>query len=131
MKNTISLLLSVLLITTVLAKPIYSMEYLTDFDIAVSQARESEKNLLIIFSTDGCVYCEKLKSALPQIDETEHFIVCILDSTEYKKMIRRNNIRRWPTSLIIDASSDTYKEIDRIIGFQSVQTYSDWLKSSR
>lgn len=107
------------------------MEYLTDFDIAVSQARESEKNLLIIFSADGCVYCEKLKSALPQIDETERFIVCILDSTEYKKMIRRNNIRRWPTSLIIDPSSDTYKELDRTVGFKSAQTYSDWLKSSR
>ena len=61
MKKAITIL-AILLLTILSTDLIFGVEYVTDFDIATAQAKENNENILVIFSTEGCVYCDKLKS---------------------------------------------------------------------
>ena len=130
MKKAITIL-AVLLLTILSTDLIFGVEYVTDFDIATAQAKENNENILVIFSTEGCVYCDKLKSELTSIDGIDNYTICILDSTVYKKMTLRRNIRRWPTSLIIDVTSDSFKEIKRLVGYESYKAYGKWINSNQ
>jgi thioredoxin-related protein len=113
-----------------LNKSVEATEYYIDLDTAVVQAKENNQHLLVVFSIEDCIYCDKLKEALPSINSLDNYTVCILNSKEYKNIIKQKNIRIYPTSLILDISSNNLTEISRLVGFRSSAVYSEWIKSN-
>lgn len=102
-----------------------SIGYLTDIDTAMTLARETKQDLIIIFSASWCGHCAKLKNDLPNILELDNKIICVLDNSDHKKFFRQMRIKSLPTSILIDTDG---KEISRIEGYEKLK-YIQWIKS--
>lgn len=87
-------------------------------------ALNSNKKALIIFSTDWCGFCEKLKKDLKKI-ETYNFIVCIVDAEERNDLKKKYSVKSYPTSIILENK----KEIARKVGYNN-KDYNYWLEKN-
>jgi hypothetical protein len=97
-----------------------------DYKVAIVLAQKSQMPVLIIFSADWCGYCDKLKSDLVNIKETDQYIICVIDiEKEDYGFKEKMKIRNLPTSVIIDPSNND--EISRKVGYRP-EEYKRWLR---
>jgi thioredoxin-related protein len=94
---------------------------------AFKVSEETQKPILLIFSADWCKYCQFLKDNLPELQDVDNFVVCIIDSDKEKTLYRQMNIRNLPTSIILD--SNNFNEQNRKVGYIR-QDYENWLSSN-
>lgn len=100
--------------------------YINDFNTALRLAKETEQDLVVIFSAEWCGYCKKLKKDFPDINGFDDKIVCLLDTDEEKRLSRKFNVKSLPTSIMIHNGQET----SRKSGYNK-QSYEEWLQSSR
>lgn len=85
------------------------------------KALNSNKNALLIFSTEWCGYCTKLKNDLNKID-TSKLTICIIDADENVDLKRLYKVHSYPTSILIKNK----KEVSRKTGY-SKEDYKRWI----
>lgn len=113
-----------------LSNSIMAMEFFTDINAALLVAEKVQKNIVVIFSMDNCLYCDKLKHDLVSMDHAEGFIVCVLDSDKNQKLIEQHKIRLWPSSIIL-SSDPKHPLLSVKIGYKTKQDYDAWLNKNK
>jgi hypothetical protein len=98
-----------------------------DLDLAVVKAKESNKDILLIFSMDNCAFCRILERDLPTFN-TDNYVVCIVDTTHDNRIAKSFGIIIYPTSLIVSVNGEQ-KIVDSNIGY-SQKTYKLWLQKN-
>jgi len=96
-----------------------------DYETARVLAKETDMPILLIFSADWCGYCQQLKKDMPNLQETDRYIVCTIDIEANPELKKKMGIKSLPTSLIIDQTSNN--EISRKVGYKT-EDYSRWLR---
>lgn len=108
----------------------FSVEFVDNLDVAMKLSKDLKKHTLIIFSIDGCMYCEMLKQDIVDMKNANDYVLCIVDSEQEKHLSRRMKIRKWPTSIIIPHGSDLAQESSRLSGYPDQSQYNEWLQSN-
>lgn len=99
---------------------------------ALAKARSNNRKVLLIFCTDWCGYCKKLKrEILPDSTVRKalgRYVVVELDAEkgEGKQLASRYGVSGYPTSFILDASGN---EIDKMVGCPNPAGMAGWLNS--
>ena len=102
-------------ITSIAAEPVF---------VNYEEAMESE-NSVVIFGTDWCSNCVKLKKDLKNIN-FDKYVVCILDSEKEKDLSNQYQVNSYPTSVVIKKG----KEVSRKIGYRKLD-YQKWIDKNR
>lgn len=82
-------------------------------------------NVLLIFGTDWCGGCVKLKKEVDSLD-LKDYLLCIVDAEERKDLSKKYDIKSYPTSIIVRNNSIVSKKI----GYDKKE-YSKWIESHR
>jgi thioredoxin-related protein len=101
--------------------------FVTDFDLATQLSKETGLKIVVVFSAEWCEYCQKFKNDLPEIKNFDNKIICIVETENNQKLVRKFKIKNLPTSLILNTES---VEIDRIVGYNK-SSYENWLGSGK
>jgi thioredoxin-related protein len=97
----------------------------TTFVESYEKAVSKDSNVLLIFGTEWCGYCKKLKNDLKSLNLSDYKI-CVIDAEKRKDLDQKYGIKSYPTSVIVRSN----KEISRIIGYDKKE-YKEWLDSNR
>jgi thioredoxin-like negative regulator of GroEL len=97
-----------------------------DIEIAIQNAKDNNKALLLIFVADWCKYCQPLKSAVQNnIDEiNKKFVVCYVDFDSHADLAKKYNIKALPSSVFVKSNGDRRT----IRGFGNFQSYKQHLE---
>jgi len=96
-----------------------------DYIAALALAKETNMPLLAIFSAEWCGFCGQLKEDLPNIEDSDRYIICIIDIELNQNLKQKMGIKGLPTSVIIDQTNNN--EISRKTGYKPAE-YSRWLR---
>lgn len=96
-----------------------------DYETAKVLAKEADMPILLIFSADWCGYCQQLKKDMPNIQDIDRYIVCIIDIEINPDLKQQMGVRSLPTSVIINQTNNN--EISRKAGYKATE-YSRWLR---
>lgn len=99
--------------------------FVTDLDLALKLSKETNQELVIIFSASWCGYCKTLKNDLATIKHFDNKIICIIDIDSNKKIARQFKVKNLPTSVMLNPEG---QEITRNVGYEK-PSYEEWLKS--
>lgn len=97
------------------------------------QASQTQGRPILMFITmDGCYYCEKMRHetyANSQVvaDLEHNFVLVSIDSTRYPKAMRKLNIHKFPTTMIVGRDA---RVIDSMSGYAGPEQLRSWLRSS-
>jgi hypothetical protein len=94
-------------------------------DQSIAIAKEQNKNLLIIFSIDNCIYCDMLKNEVIMFN-IDNYVLCIVDVTNNQEISKAFKLRIFPTSVILSVQKNEEKIIDTYIGYNK-DKYSQWI----
>jgi thioredoxin-related protein len=96
----------------------------SSIDEAVILANEIDSVALIVFTSDSCGYCVKLKKDFEHHPAMiENKVVCYVEYDENRLLAKKYNVKALPHSLILHSNNIT-KEY---IGYEKIK-YSEWLK---
>lgn len=96
------------------------LPFLTDYDEAVDVATSDNKPLLVLFTTDNCVYSARMKagaftdSGVRQL--ASHFVCVVVDAAESRTLCKEYEVSEFPTIQFIDASG---LRLARLVGQQT------------
>lgn len=101
---------------------------LSSIEETLQLSEETGKTPLIIFGSDDCRYCLKLKKDLldNKIPEMDRYIICYVNiktNPEYKK--------EYKISLIPDSKILVNKEVKYSMTGYSLENYKKWLKNAK
>lgn len=86
---------------------------------------KSDAKELIVVGANWCGYCIEQKKYLENNPEIiEHFTYEYLDIEEHPELIKKLNIKVYPTSFIFD---DEHKKVGELRGFTS-NKFNEWIK---
>jgi thioredoxin-related protein len=99
-----------------------------NFNQCLKLGKKYNRNLIIVFSADWCVYCNVLKKDAYRIKQFNKYIVCFVDiqQEQNQTIINTYKPKNLPTSLILDII--TNKVISQKVGYNG-KDYSKWLES--
>lgn len=100
--------------------------YLTDLNEAVSIAIETKQDIVIIFSSDDCMYCDMLYTDFKDLKNLHNKVVCILNTKGEKQIIKKFKIRGFPTTIILSYEGE---ELTRFVGYKKTK-YQNWLNNN-
>jgi hypothetical protein len=123
------LMLSSILIL-LLSNSAVAVDFFTDIDAALLVSEKVQKNIVLIFSMDSCVYCDKLKQDLLLMNNVDSFIICIIDSEQHQNLVKQYSIRLWPSSIIL-SSSRKHNLLSIKTGYKNLQDYEAWLQQNK
>jgi thioredoxin-related protein len=94
-------------------------------------AEEQNKKILMIFTSDHCSWCKKLKNTLSDpkvIEALDNYIICYVDIKDFenKNLIKKYNIKSIPSAFILDKKENIIKNH---IGYQNADQLINWLKN--
>lgn len=93
-------------------------------DQAISLAAEIDSVALIVFTSDSCRYCVKLKKDFEQYPSiVDNKVICYVEYDNNRLLAKKYNVKALPHSLIIN-NNNVVKEY---VGYEKVK-YSEWLK---
>ena len=125
MKTIIALIFSLALsLSTAYAIDINKLS----LDDAVSIAKQADKNILIIFSIDNCIFCEMLKNEVVMFN-IDNYVLCIVDVTNNAEIAKSFKLRIFPTSMILSVKNKEEKIIDTYIGYNK-EKYPLWIEKN-
>lgn len=114
MKYLLSTILSILCLNVYANPPIY-VDSLED---AVALQKNVEHDILLIFSSDKCAYCNVLKKELSDMN-IENKIICIIDIDKNTNLKKQYRVSIIPDTRII--SNGTEKK--KIVGYKNKTHY--------
>lgn len=101
---------------------------LTSFKDAKFLSESTGKPIILIFGTNNCRFCTKLKSDLfsePLKSATDKYIICYLDLDDNPELKQEYKVSIIPDSRILKNNKQTSK----IKGY-SPENYYNWLKNN-
>lgn len=115
-------LIAMIICSVTLAKPPI---YTNSLDDAMALQKNIDHDILLIFSSNNCVYCNLLKEDLPEMG-IENKIICIIDinNTNNKNIKKLYDVSIIPDTRIISGG----KQLKKIVGYKNKITYIELLK---
>jgi len=96
----------------------------SSIDEAVTLANEIDSVALIVFTSDSCRYCFKLKKDFEDYPSMiENKVICYIEYDKHRLLAKKYNVKTLPHSIIL-GNSHIVKEY---IGYEKMK-YSEWLK---
>jgi uncharacterized protein YyaL (SSP411 family) len=82
-------------------------------------ARQHERPLLLLLTTEGCFYCSKMKESTYRdqqvaTDISKHFVAAQVDAKQHPVLAKKLGVKVYPTTVII---SPDFKVMDVIRGY--------------
>jgi thioredoxin-related protein len=118
--------MAALLACTAVARPAAQAEVQWHADPAKAHqlARDHQRPLLLLLTTDGCYYCTKMKQStyrdrLVAADIANHFVAAQVNAKKHRTLARKLGVKAYPTTVII---SPDYKVMDVIPGYVDAKT---------
>ena len=104
--------------------------FCNDFEYAFKEAKDHNRNVMIIFDGAACIYCEYLKEGTltdPSVQKeiNENNILLITESSESPELFQELDIYGTPTTVILDQDGN---ELGRIDGYEPPEDYLRDLK---
>ncbi len=104
--------------------------FCNDFEYAFKEAKDHNRNVMIIFDGAACIYCEYLKEGTltdPSVQKeiNENNILLITESSESPELFQQLDIYGTPTTVILDQDGN---ELGRIDGYEPPEDYLRDLK---
>jgi thioredoxin-related protein len=131
MKHSVLTALSIIILLCCdLHIPAAATEITYNLSEAVSVAKEEQKNILAIFSIDGCPYCTNLIQDMQNDSDMKNFVVCYIDVSDDRRTRRQYSIRNFPSSLIF-SYNNTHKELSRKVGYKNSIDFKEWLNQNK
>lgn len=96
--------------------------FVDDYEQAV---KRTDKSVLVVFGTDWCSHCKKLKNEKDSLN-LDDYVVCMVDADANSKIAKKNSVSSYPTSIIVYEG----KEVSRKSGYKK-SDYQKWLDSNR
>ncbi len=101
-----------------------------DFTEAINQAQSENKNIVLIFDQDSCVYCDILKENTladeKVIDELNtNYILVIVNVNEEPELAAKYNVYGTPLTVILDSNQN---QIGRIEGYVDADEFLEMLQ---
>ena len=101
------------------------VQFYTDFETALSAAKEQNKPLFVYARSDSCGWCKKFeeetftnKSVIKTLNE--NFILVTIDVYNQKNEARNFRVHGTPTEIFLDSNGT---EINRIPGYTDTETF--------
>jgi len=97
----------------------------TPYDQALAQAKATNKKVVLFFSMEGCVWCEKMKQEV-LVDSSvknmlgQYVFVELKDSP----IAQKYNVQSYPTCVMIDSQE---KVVSQLFGYKSANEFLNWL----
>lgn len=114
MKYFLSIILSILCFNVYANPPIY-VDSLED---AVALQKNVQHDILLIFSSDKCVYCNVLKKELPDMN-IQNKIICIIDIDRNANLKKQYRVSIIPDTRIISDGTERKK----LVGYKNKTHY--------
>ena len=104
--------------------------FCNDFEYAFKEAKDHNRNVMIIFDGAACIYCEYLKEGTltdPSVQKeiNENNILLITESSESPELFQELDVYGTPTTVILDQDGN---ELGRIDGYEPPEDYLRDLK---
>lgn len=97
---------------------------LKHYDEALHRSLEENKPLLLFFSTDQCVYSDRMRSQLIKDESMKKLLsqfICVeVNAAELPQLCREYEVREFPTIQFVDAGG---LRLSRLIGEQQPTTF--------
>ncbi len=98
-----------------------SLQWGTDINQAMQEAKNTNKSIFVDFYADWCSYCREMDEVTytdPQVKEklTQNYVLLKVDVDENPELSSKYQAYGLPTMLILDSNGN---EVTRISGFQS------------
>lgn len=103
--------------------------FTSSLDKAKTLSKQSQKNIILVFGSSSCKYCDLLKNEINSgnLDSLlNNKIVCYIDIEEYPDLKKTYNVNMIPDSRYINKE----KEQSRLRGYEK-NKYVQWLESLR
>ena len=109
---------------------IEGLHFCKDLEKAFKDAKEHDRNVMIIFDGEACIYCEYLKDeglTDPDIQKeiNENDILLITETSLDPELSEQLQIHGTPTTVVFDTDGN---ELGRIVGYESTNQYLSELK---
>jgi len=103
--------------------------FTSSLDKAKTLSRQSQKDIILIFGSSSCKYCDLLKTEINSgnLDSLlNNNIVCYIDINEYPDLKKSYNVNMIPDSRFLN------KEVERsrLLGYEK-DKYIQWIESLR
>jgi thiol:disulfide interchange protein DsbD len=100
-----------------------SLQWGTDLNQVMQEAKASNKSIFVDFYADWCAYCVEMDEVTyqdPQVKEklTENYVLLKLNVDDNPELSQKYRAYGLPIMIILDSNGN---EINRIIGYQSPQ----------
>lgn len=92
-------------------------------DQAIALQKNINHDIILIFSSDKCVYCKLLKEDLSKMDIQDK-IICIVDINKNTKLKDKYEVSLIPDTRIISNG----REIKKIVGYANKTKYIELIK---
>jgi thioredoxin 1 len=97
------------------------LQWGTDLNQTIQQAKSTNKSIFVDFYADWCAYCKEMDEVTytdPQVKEklTQNYVLLKVDVDENPDVSSKYQAYGLPTMLILDSNGN---EVTRISGFQS------------
>lgn len=89
-------------------------------------SKELKKDILIIFETDWCGTCRKLKESVFDTAELDNYVLCFLDIDKDKDLAESYIVKSLPYYVIVDSNGIVKK---RGSGYKSKSIFLNWLNN--
>lgn len=104
-----------------------SLQWGTDLDQAMQEAKNTDKNIFVDFYADWCSYCGEMDEVTytdPQVVEklTQNYVLVKINVDDNPDLSSQYQAYSLPTMVILDSDGN---EINRIIGYQTPEQLLD------
>ena len=104
--------------------------FCNDLEYAFKEAKDHNRNVMIIFDGAACIYCEDLKEGTltdlsVQKEINENNIILITESSTSPELFQQLDVYGTPTTVILDQDGN---ELGRIDGYEPPEEYLRDLK---
>jgi thioredoxin-related protein len=101
--------------------------YVSDLKDAFHLSESVGLDVLVIFTSDNCVFCNKLKNDIQNdINMISDKIICYVDITKNKDLVKTHNVKSIPDSIVFSRN----KEKSRLVGYKNKTSYIDFIKNN-
>ena len=97
----------------------------SDVNIAWAQTKALNRPMLLLATTDNCLYCEQLKQTTfaepATLDELQRaFVLATVKASDQPSLMRKLQVDTFPTTVIVAPDG---KVLDRIEGYMTAQKF--------
>ena len=92
----------------------------------VCEKKHCNHNYAVVFGAKWCRYCYRMKPIIKELKRRD-YIVFYIDTDEFPSVIERFELRKWPTTIVMDKK----KPVIKFSGLTSYRQLSEHLKTRK